>query len=463
MPHEHDNMTINITHVDVPRLDQYFGVWAIDPAIGRSMFSQAAAHNWQAHVTESRNVEASINRNAPMNLHTSQTSNKTTIAMISMRGTLMKQASSMEQSTSSIRLRQQIREAVNDDSVDAILLMIDSPGGTVAGTQDLANEVIRAKASKPVVTYFEDLGASAAYWVGSSSDAVYANNKTALIGSIGTFMALYDMSGMAQKEGIKAKVYATGPLKGAGFPGAEITEEQDQYFQAMVDTLQIEFSSAVKANRGLNDKQLADVSTGGVFTAAEALAKGLIDGIQSFEQTIEATAMLVAKRNNPSQRQQQENKTMSTDTNKSAEQQNTQQPSVTANAQMQPVESVPAVSQPASFGDIKQSCTGADNDFICSQLEAGVTVAQAQQNWMAEQNRRIQAANAKSEKPGIEEPLRNNDGSQHAGGSATDQWNAAIDAKIQSNPSMTRSQATSMVAKENPELREAFVAESNAR
>jgi signal peptide peptidase SppA len=192
--------------------------------------------------------------------------------------------------TSSVQVRQNVRQAAADPNVSGILLAIDSPGGTVAGTADLAADVRAARRQKPVWAQIQDLGASAAYWVASQADQVFANDRTALVGSVGTLMTVYDMSALAEKAGVKALVFATGPLKGTGAMGAPVTDGQQAYLQQIVDDSQASFDAAVRAGRGMSAKELAAVRTGAVFTAPQALDLKLLDGIRSLDRTLEALA-----------------------------------------------------------------------------------------------------------------------------------------------------------------------------
>lgn len=264
------------------RLSDYFGAWAYEPTRFRAQWDTISRTDLARHMA------------APMppktpTLLTENGKGGQNIARIVMRGTLMKGQSSFG-GTSTVQLRRDIRQAAADPNIQGIMLDIDSPGGTVAGTADLAAEVKAARRRKPVWAHIDDLGASAAYWVASQADQVFANDKTALVGSIGTLMTVYDYSGQAEKEGIKTLVYSTGPLKGAGAPGAPVTEEHAAYFQQIVDQSQGSFDAAVQSGRGMNKAQLAAVRSGGVFTASQALDLKLIDGIRSMDRTLEALA-----------------------------------------------------------------------------------------------------------------------------------------------------------------------------
>jgi signal peptide peptidase SppA len=202
----------------------------------------------------------------------------------------------MDESTSTIVLRKQIRDVKNDPRFVGAILCMDSPGGSVAGTSDLGDDIAALAAVKPVIGHVQDLCASACYWAASQCNEIYANNGTALVGSIGTIIATYDYSKMCEKEGIAAKVYATGDLKGAGFPGTEITPEQDQYFQGIVDATQRHFAEAVAKGRNLSIESVNKLATGAVFLAGQAQDASLIDGIKSFDQCLDRMGELLAQR-----------------------------------------------------------------------------------------------------------------------------------------------------------------------
>jgi signal peptide peptidase SppA len=277
-------------HVPVfPRLDEYVGVWAMEPLAFRALWELIGRSDLAAHMAE----HATAPHRLESRVELVAGKGGRTVAMIPVTGTLMKQQSSFG-GTSTVQLRRDIRQAAADPGVAAILLGIDSPGGTTAGLQDLATEVQNARKSKPVWAHVDDLAASAAYWVASQAEAIYANAPTALVGSIGTYLTIYDQSAAAEKEGIKALLFATGPIKGAGTPGTVVTEEQQTYFQGIVDGMQAEFDTAVRSGRKLSAAELQAVRTGAVWKAAEARTRKLIDGIQPLQKTIDQLAARAA-------------------------------------------------------------------------------------------------------------------------------------------------------------------------
>lgn len=206
------------------------------------------------------------------------------VAIIGIEGTLMK-ADSKFGGTSTIRVRQALRAAAEDDKITSILLHIDSPGGTVSGTKELADEVLFAKQSKPVHTFFEDLGASAAAWVGFQGNTVSAN-LTAQIGSLGVVAVVEDTSEMFERAGVKVHVISTGDFKGAGTQGTEITSEMLADMQETVNALHEVFMEAVVDGRNMSRADVDKIADGRVFLASKALELGLIDRVATFEEVL---------------------------------------------------------------------------------------------------------------------------------------------------------------------------------
>lgn len=274
----------------VSRLSDYFGPWLIEPTRGMAMWNAADKMNFREHVSESRSLPQSavsyFGESGMMSRDDVANTDGKVVAVLDIAGTMMKSASSMSSNTGTIRVRHELRAAMNDPKIGAALIRFDTPGGTVAGTADLAGDIAFAATQKPVVGFAEDLVASAGLWCFTQCLSCYANAATAQIGSIGTVLGLYDQSGAAAQAGIKALVFATGPLKGAGFPGAEITDAQKAYFQSIVDEIQPSFTQAVAMGRKLTLTHVQALATGAVFSATKAKEHGLIDGIQSFDQTL---------------------------------------------------------------------------------------------------------------------------------------------------------------------------------
>lgn len=204
------------------------------------------------------------------------------VAVINISGPIMKEDNCGDPGTKTYE--SMILKASENPNIDGIILQIDSPGGTVSGTQSLAN-VVR-NASKPIVTYAEDLMASAAYWIGSSAKYVFAATNTTRIGSIGTMFAFADMQPAWEKLGVKFhEINATASTeKNADFAEAR-KGNYDQIRKNMLDPLNNEFLAAVRTNRGakLNEE---NTLKGQVHVAADALKNGLIDEVGGLDKAV---------------------------------------------------------------------------------------------------------------------------------------------------------------------------------
>lgn len=259
------------------RVDEYADAWLMSPMHFAALVQSVKLIDMRQHVAEAKPQ--------PMAAEKIEAAGGKSIALVRLQGMLMKGRSSMG-GTSTIEARREIRNAASDPSVSAILLAIDSPGGTVAGTSDLADEIRSAGKAKPVWAHIDDLGASAAYWAASQAERITANSPTALVGSIGTVQVVYDQSQLYEREGVKTFLFATGPLKGLGAPGTKITEEQAAHLQSVIESIQASFDAGVRKGRNLTAAELGTVRHGGVFTATEALNVKLIDAIQPLSKSI---------------------------------------------------------------------------------------------------------------------------------------------------------------------------------
>ena len=439
-------------------LEQYLGLWAIEETAGNQMWQMVTSMDLASH------VRTSSVRQAPPDAVMDEN-----IAIIQIRGTMTKGGSSLSSAGSTVRLRQQVRQAANDPNVDGILLIIDSPGGTVAGTADLGDEINAATKKKPVVSLAEDLMASAAIWVGSQADLVFANSDHATVGSKGVFIGLYDYSGAAAKEGIRPVVIRTGDLKGAGFPGAEVSDEQKKMWQGMVDAANASFDAAM-SKRKMSSEALQELSRGGVFTAKAATSMGLIDGVRSQDGAIAELRGLIQKKKGTDRKQ-----------GKMTDQ-----------------------SPAASLNELEAACRGADEKFILGQLRNGATVKVASESWMsalharnaelgaevkrlgefeskfadadakvktleadlAGANSKLAEANAAlAKKPhgvkvlaDITKPKAESE--SESDGTATEQFNAKVDALVKSG--MAKGKAISKVVRENANLHTAMLEEANS-
>lgn len=164
-------------------------------------------------------------------------------------------------------------QAEEAKDVRAMVLDFDSPGGMVLGTPELADRI--SQVDKPIFSFTRSLIASAAYWLASSTDGIFST-ETANIGSIGVYIPVHDMSMRYAQAGIKVELIKAGKLKGMGYPGTAMSDAGREHLQERVNKIYGMFTDHVKRNRG---DISADTMQGQVFMGAEAMERGLIDGI----------------------------------------------------------------------------------------------------------------------------------------------------------------------------------------
>lgn len=165
-----------------------------------------------------------------------------------------------------------------DDRVKAVILAIDSPGGTVVGGETLYLAVGRLRAAKPVVATIGSLGTSAAYLTAIAGDRVLAR-ETSLTGSIGVLLQAPEFSTLLADLGIKVNEIKSAPLKATPSPFEALSPEKQAALQAVIDDSFVWFKGLVGERRKLAGAALDKVTDGRVFTGRQALALGLIDGL----------------------------------------------------------------------------------------------------------------------------------------------------------------------------------------
>lgn len=271
------------------RPEQFLGLWAIEPARLRALESQAR-EAMRAGLVRPPSAAWDADEDPPTSKPAARPPFRVLrgVAVIDITGPLTKYDNSFMSlfgGTSMVRAREAVRAATRDAAVRGILLRIDSPGGTVAGTADLAEAVREANQKKPVFAYAEDLCCSAAYWIASQARKVNGNS-TASVGSIGTFTSVWDSSGMFEEAGIKVHVVASAPLKGAGTSGAPITDEMLANWQREITELNDVFVAGVAKGRRMPIAKARELADARIHVGTNAQRLGLIDGVASFDATL---------------------------------------------------------------------------------------------------------------------------------------------------------------------------------
>ena len=178
---------------------------------------------------------------------------------------------------------------MEDDSNKALLLHIDTPGGTVYETDELYLKIMEYKAytNRPVYAAVENYAASGGYYVACAADAIYAN-RNATTGSIGVIMGEFlDLSELLDNIGVAVSYVATGPNKAMGNSYEPLTDEQRAIYQEICDESFDQFVGIIAEGRNMNEADVRVLADGRVYTAKQAVANGLIDGIESFQTTLE--------------------------------------------------------------------------------------------------------------------------------------------------------------------------------
>ncbi|MCL4484727.1 MAG: signal peptide peptidase SppA [Nitrospirae bacterium] len=177
-------------------------------------------------------------------------------------------------------LEREFSKASGDPHVKAVVLMIDSPGGTVTASDRLYHRirVFRKKTGIPVIAFFGDLGASGAYYAAMGADEVWAR-PTSVVGSIGVMIANLGFEGLMKKVGVSDRTIASGPEKEMGSPLREMTPEDRKIFEGLVSDFYEKFLDVVEKNRKIGGKKLAVLADGRVYTASQAMSAHLIDHV----------------------------------------------------------------------------------------------------------------------------------------------------------------------------------------
>lgn len=175
---------------------------------------------------------------------------------------------------------------ITDDSLNkGILLVVDSPGGSVYTSDELYYTLMDYKSStgRPIYCYFGSYACSGGYYISMASDEIYSNRNT-WTGSIGVISQMYDLTGLYEKLGIKEVDITSGRNKAMGSSGQTLTEEQHAIMQSLVDEAYEQFVGIVAHGRGLSIEKVKEIADGRVLSASQALSWKLIDGVSRYEE-----------------------------------------------------------------------------------------------------------------------------------------------------------------------------------
>lgn len=194
---------------------------------------------------------------------------------------------------SSGRLMKEIRQAAADPAAKAVLLRINSPGGSATASQEIGDEIDRLKTSgKPVVVSMGDMCASGGYWLAAKGDRVFAN-PSSMTGSIGVYIGYTNYEELMGKLGINNDKIKSGAHKDILSPDRPMTPEERALVQSMVDDIYEQFVDVVATGRQMEPQQVRELADGRIFTGRQAQAAGLVDVMGNYYDALDYTADLV--------------------------------------------------------------------------------------------------------------------------------------------------------------------------
>ena len=188
-------------------------------------------------------------------------------------------------------LKELLDEAQDNDNVKAVVLRVNSGGGTATAGEEMAEYLREFKEHKPVVVSSASINASAAYEISAQADYIYVAKSTE-IGAIGTAMQMSDLSGLFEKLGINMEVITSAESKDSSYGYRALTDEEREYYQDMVDKINDMFVENVALGRGMDVSEVRKLATGLVFTGADSVANGLADAVGTREDAVAKAAEL---------------------------------------------------------------------------------------------------------------------------------------------------------------------------
>jgi protease-4 len=206
------------------------------------------------------------------------------IAVVDLEGVILNPKTTVDQ----------LKKYADDDSIKAIILHVNSPGGGVAASEEIYREVkrIRDEKKKRIVAAIETVGASGAYYVSSATNKIYADEGS-IVGSIGVISEWVNYGDLLKWAKLKAIVMKAGEFKDTGNPTREMTPAEQQYLQSLIDNMHSQFIQAVADGRKMKFQDVKAIADGKVWTGQQAASMKLIDQVADFQTAVKDTAKSV--------------------------------------------------------------------------------------------------------------------------------------------------------------------------
>jgi len=190
-------------------------------------------------------------------------------------------------------VRNCLAKAESDRAVKAIVLRIESPGGEIEPCQEILWEIERVKETKPIVVTMRGMAASGGYYISTQADKIVAL-PTTMTGSIGVISTVINIEGLLEKLGIQIETFKGGKYKDMYWGFRELTPEEEEIMQGMVDEYYEQFVDVVAEGRGLSKEEVRNLATGQLYTGTEAKELGLVDELGDLDTAIDLAAELAA-------------------------------------------------------------------------------------------------------------------------------------------------------------------------
>jgi len=197
------------------------------------------------------------------------------IALVKVEGTILDSTEAVDE----------IKEYAKDSSIKAIILRVNSPGGAVAPSQEIYDEVVKAVEKKPVVVSMAALAASGGYYISAPATKIISNPGT-ITGSIGVIMEVPNISGLLEKVGVRSEVIKSGKHKDLASVFRGIGKEERAIIQNVLDDVHEQFIEAVAKGRNMDINKVREIADGRIFSGRQAIEAGLVDEIGSLEHAI---------------------------------------------------------------------------------------------------------------------------------------------------------------------------------
>jgi protease-4 len=193
---------------------------------------------------------------------------------------------------------EELKEYSQDSSVKAVVIRVDSPGGAVAPSQEIYEEIIKLKENKKVVVSMGSVAASGGYYISAPADKIVANAGT-LTGSIGVIMEIPNVAGLMEKIGVEAQIVKSGRHKDIASAFRSLTPEEKQLLQNVLDDVHDQFITAVSDSRGINPEDIKTIADGRIFTGRMAKELGLVDELGNLQDAIMLAGELTGIKGEP--------------------------------------------------------------------------------------------------------------------------------------------------------------------